>query len=372
MATPIQTAPQRAARRPVTSDPSHPDFPHGTARRYLDGRCRCNPCKDAATLARKQWEHRRLTGRLGPNDRVSAERARARLRALVDQGYEYADIARAAGISKSQVRRHLGVASDGTPHKMFARMAHAILTADMTTVPPRVPAERYWQRAYSLAAAGYPLAWIARQLGMETDRLHFPRRDLQIPLDGTFGKLERLYREISHVPAEVNQDFEFTPRQIQRAKFAARKHGFHPPGCYDDDGRLIPEAIRDEKLAAKFAERDRQAQRRLTALRMCLAGVPGPAVAEHLRVDAALVQRYCRQAGLAFAFDPYTDRSVPRPECAERATEIREILAAHTFLSDPFETVRVIGLMGEARYAFDTPTASADPASGESESDRAA
>jgi hypothetical protein len=223
----------------------------------------------------------------------------------------------------------------------------------MTTPDPDgedvyVPIERYHQRAYSLAAIGYPLAWIASQLGLQNLPMRSPQGRARVRMS-VFVRLDTLYRRIEATPAEEHPS-RIPARARGIAKATARRHGYHPPGCYDDDGNLIPEAVRNEKNEARLAEQDRVVRQRLAALHLSLKGIPpGDVVARTGIGRDVLHKRVFPEAQVAFG-----TKSAPaghvvvqvRPECTERAAWLLDQLDQFEvdILADPVDMAWRLGL----------------------------
>lgn len=352
-----------AGKRRYPTDPNHPDFPHGTVTGY-GLTCRCGPCGLTAARARKAWEYRRITGQLADTDRVDSAMAVAKLREYA-KTHSLKQIARATGVRDNYIGRV--VSGTYVPAKMTVATVRAIMTAvldDGSDV--LVPVWRYLQRVYSLAALGYPLMWISAQTGTKR-RLsaYASQRRSDRPNDhvhtATFNRLEELYQTVGDTPAEEWHE-TFTRRQIAVAKSTAAKYGYYPPACYDEDGHLIPEAVRFEDLEARKAERDQLAVQRLEVLWLSLKYRLGAAdIATRLRISSDLVNKVrLREAGLKFSSDTRVCgdgaqwQSSLREESVERGAQVLAILEAHyaDSASDAYTVCREIGggLLGAEKY----------------------
>jgi hypothetical protein len=352
-------------KRRYPADPTHPDFPHGTLHGYNFYGCRCDRCRTAVARAKKRSQYRRDMGRIGPTDLVDATAALAKIRTLAER-YSYVQIGRMTGLSG----RYVGqiVTGDHVPAKMTAAKVRSIMAAEDPDRDDRyVPLSLYAQRVYSLCAMGYPIAWIAEQLGVANISVLYDtgkhRTQGRVFLT-TFQPLDALYQRIGHIPAERHPAHAFKSHAISIAKTAARKRGYHPPLCYDDYGNLIPGSVRNETLEARMAARDRLARERLDVLRRTLrAEESANIIANRTGLHIKKVERIRKEAGLRFKSvtvrsaldDAAVAKLVVRPECRERAAEILSILDEYETdpLADPFELARRLGLMHADRYDFD-------------------
>lgn len=347
-------------KRRYPSDPKHPDFPHGTITGRDKG-CGCDDCREARARSERHRTYRRATGKLGPKDFVDGEPAIAKLREWSTR-YSHRQIGRFTGVSACRITTILK--HDRPGRRMHARTAHKILTAqEPGTADLWVPGARYRQRLYSLLAAEYPMTWIAAQLGYRGNSTFSSAARQNVVQAETFNRLDLLYRKIGDTPASRYPGHIFTVHQRRIAKTTAQRHGYFPPIHYDDDGALIPGSVRNEKIETRKAERDRMARERLEVLRLSLAGMNPAEIGSRTGTHIDLTAKIRSEARLRFSTTPgragsgQRNVSVIRPESEPRAAEVRAILEAHfdDHESDPFETVRALGLMQAKKYDFDRP-----------------
>jgi len=229
----------------TTNDPSSPRTrPHGTRTRYVHDRCRCMPCRIAATryetaryeryerlpfMARRVhggWWHvwekdkkRSLwksTDRSAVERRVKAENARWRIdhgeplwcrnlyqvrryvRTLQAQGLGFKRIAELAHMSKTRLEEiMLGVRwTRNRPQRVrilqrTAEKLFAVETTARAAPGARVPAARAWQLVAQLHAQGWTKQRIARALG-STAKVPALQLGKTRVLQSTLDRLEQL------------------------------------------------------------------------------------------------------------------------------------------------------------------------------------
>jgi hypothetical protein len=209
------------------------------------------------------------------------------------------------------------------------------------------PAEELRRKVYCMAALGYPIKWIAEQIDSNTTHLISSCSGEKATAD-SFWKVDALFQKLKYLSAESNPAVKFTQAEMNRAKKVASSHNYFPPAAYNEDtGELVLSSLRDEERATAVARSYELAERRLTVVRMSLAGRSAPAIEEQTGIVERVVQRYRSDAGLKFeAVDG--DFSVPRPECAERAAYLRDQI---TWYDSRFPDVDVIDFLHCIRVA---------------------
>lgn len=326
----------------VIKDPTHPDFPHGTARGYYRG-CTGEVCGGTCRRAHldRRREREEATKPVLPASRVDATPAREHLQLLLqDEDWgTVANIAAASGVDDGTLQNILR----GQPRVQHLT-AQSILAVDVAWLrraawmfPVRIPI----QRVRSLQAQGWPLRWQATRLGQPSAKVPsflFDRdRWVTRPV---FERVEALYEEIG-----------FRRGPSARAAKAAAQAGWYPSGCYDDDGRLIPGAARvDEKAEERKAAQDRAARARLTAVRESLNLVQVEVVAERTGLTVSSMRKYLfPEVGIAFTVAVRNGPDVTldlRADCRDRAAWLRAQLAQFDIdpEADPVETAWRIGV----------------------------
>lgn len=249
-------------------------FEHGTRARYVTG-CRCDACRNANRLAyhaRKEkaraaavdlgaggargpcpgvngtpcpWSTK-LRKDSGPvcsgcrdslvwNGLVSAEKARAHLVALGEQGVGRRAVAAAADVSETilmSIRQGTKWIRKDTEQKILAVDAGAV--ADHAIVP----AKETWRRIRELLRLGYTRGELAQRLGAERPALQLRKREV---LARTALRVEKLHREIM---GEIERE-KSTPAICPDCGYS------HAP---EERQRLIARMVRDGLTAPEIAE----------------------------------------------------------------------------------------------------------------------
>lgn len=341
-------------KRDYPTNPDHPGFPHGTRVGYNLG-CR-TACPSSPTCTGRHNRARKCTlwramGMLPPadTDMTPAEPIRAHVTALL----EIPDVTNAliTELSEVSARALYNVANGVCPTVRVgtARRLLSVSPADVRARLPRPNCPRFVQLIRSMQVQGFSMGWQAIQLG------HNP------------SWMDKVVRQhLKYLSAKDADALEALARRLESkrgpyvtAAGKARAAGWHPLLAYDDDGNLIPEAVRDESIDARIGERDRLARERLDVLRLSLVFHLGPREIEtRIGVTGALTQKIRAEAGLRFyledvSFTPGMERrSLLRPECVERGAEIRAALEDFFGdpLADPYEAAKRIGLLKAAKY----------------------
>lgn len=218
----------RVAARRAADGPSHPcthggRHQHGDRVRYTRDRCRCRPCRDAASAYERHRTRQRAYGRPAY---VSAARARMHLLHLSRQGMGWKRVALAAGLSPSVVNKLLyGEPRRGrAPSKRIrAATEQKILSVTLQLAGgTRVPAEPTWRLVRGLVAAGYPFTWIAGQIGQGTRCLQLSDRMITKAHADAVRALAERY---AHVPGPS-----------ARARAYAQARGWTVDLLWDDEG----------------------------------------------------------------------------------------------------------------------------------------
>lgn len=270
--------------RRVTYDPRDPSFPHGTPRGRRRG-CDCAPCDTA--LARRDKRNRvaRAAGlRPARVDPALTGRARLHLAGILAStpGATLADVSRASGASWGTVKAL--AENERAVSSLTAQRVLAVTPDSLAAARRLVDAARLIRTARSLEALGYPLPWQARRSTGGLARIVREGHVLVRPADE--HAIVALAARIGDRPADASDGL--SAEQIEAARTAAHAAGFYPPICYDEEtGELLLEALPDHR----WARSDAMATRRLTALRMILAGAPHLETAQAVDTARRNVQR---------------------------------------------------------------------------------
>ncbi len=168
------TRARTAAPTPVPATPG-PDGPagrraHGTYAKAVVEGCRCELC----VAARRNYNRRRVQAIARPDEvwlpYVSAEPARAHLRALAKAGVGLKTVAKASGVSTGGLSKIVyGDRRRGRPPSRRVRpeTLRRILAVKLTDArgSQRIPAGPTWALLDELLAVGYTRSYLARALG---------------------------------------------------------------------------------------------------------------------------------------------------------------------------------------------------------------
>lgn len=166
---------------------------HGDRLRYMGG-CRCSDCRRANTAYETARARARKAGEW--NGLVPADKARAHILKLSEQGIGRDQVADAAGMAATT----LNLITRGLRTRLRAMNEKALLavTPEAIADGARIDARPTWALLENLVATGYSKARLARELGYAT-------RALQISHDqckaSTALKVERLHKRLRRVPA---------------------------------------------------------------------------------------------------------------------------------------------------------------------------
>lgn len=194
----------------VVHTPSRACYQHG---------CQQPECKQAdyQYMSRLRLEHHR-----GQRRRCDATQTRNHVERLLATGWTRAQIARAADVA----HRTIGVIAAGAP-TISNRTALAILNVPVGPAPNDhrdVDATGTVRRLRALVAIGWPIAHLAKRLGMYDTALgNIARGQLEHVRATTAEAVAALYRELCCIPGPN-----------QRVRDGARKKGWHGPIAWDD------------------------------------------------------------------------------------------------------------------------------------------
>ena len=148
--------------------------PHGTATRYVQHKCRCQPCKDAFNAVSVASRKRRGYGMRSDWEDclVDATEAREHILTLAKQGFGALIIERAAGIGHTA----LWEIRSGRRQRIFPGTRDRILGVTLSDLRANketatVPAKDTLRLVDEMVAAGFAKVWIARQIGQTTGGL---------------------------------------------------------------------------------------------------------------------------------------------------------------------------------------------------------
>jgi len=201
---------------------------HGTRNNYLTHACRCTPCTNDATQKRDRARRLQAYGRPYPH-KVDAKPARNHTKKLIKNGMTISAIARAAGLSHPAIARLIGTGKQQPSKQILNTTADQILTIGPTTphTPGHVSALGTIRRIQALTAIGYPLQTQGRLARINPDKPRHILEQQQTDAE-TAQAITKLFTRIQLTPAPPS-------RQATQARNTARRNGWLPPLCWDED-----------------------------------------------------------------------------------------------------------------------------------------
>lgn len=209
---------------------------HGTPAMYSHGRCRCVPCREAASAAARHRYRMIAYGQWQPF--TDATPAREHVRSLQAQGLGWQRIAELAGVAPPTVSSMLYGRADRPPTaRIRTATAEALLAFrpaldDLPATAP-VDAAGTRRRMQALAAAGWSAQRLAGYLG--ADRAHagrIIRGDNPRVSAATARAVRGLYDELWDRPPPEGTRWEKVA--ASRTRNHARQQGWPPPAAWDD------------------------------------------------------------------------------------------------------------------------------------------
>lgn len=292
---------QTAITKPCTHKTHHP---HGTnARAALDG-CKCQPCRDAAYRATKQWRARVATR---GHVYVDATPARDHIRRLQDAGLGWKRIADLAGVANTSVYALL-YGRRGKPPSTKARRETItkILAVPMPSVDDlgaRVPVDATGtrRRLQALATQGWTLAQLAARAGLPDRQAVDRAMRASTTSAGTARTIRALYDQLwNQRPTPANRHEQAA---ITRTIRYAKKQGWAPPLAWDDDTIDDPDAAPD---TGEHARRGADLDEYLFLVR---AGETPYRAAQRLGVTLSAIEQQARRTGRTDVLTTLSTRS---------------------------------------------------------------
>lgn len=233
-----QARAQRRLDRLAASGPERPcqhdgKHPHGNRVRYVIDKCRCRPCRDAASAYQRDLDRRHLYGR---TIYVPADRARAHVRALQDQGMGWKRVARAAGIDTSVMWKLLyGDPSRGmAPSKRVRPTTEAKILATRLDLAVGLPVDATGtqRRLQALVTLGWSIGQISAHTGIDRQPLDKAIHGGAISVGTREGVRQAYDRLWNAAPPETNQRERIA---ASRSRRRAALNRWAPPMAWDDD-----------------------------------------------------------------------------------------------------------------------------------------
>ena len=214
------------------------DRDHGDRLRYLAG-CRCDSCRRANTAYESARQRARRAGDW--NGIVSAEKAKAHLKALSVQGVGRRSVSAASDVADSILTEIIA----GRKTSIRARTERAILAVTLQAAGDRalVPANSTWSKLNRMLRDGHTKAELARHLGKKGPALQLNKDFVTVR---TAYEVERLFKQLRSVDAKNSiariktlHDEGYTRTQIeQRLADLARSIGETPPSLEFKNARI--------------------------------------------------------------------------------------------------------------------------------------
>lgn len=204
---------------------------HGTLSRYVQGKCRCEPCRSTAVRYNKKLRSDRYQGR---ERLVDAESIRAHVAHLQQQGMSFRAISQAAGWAS---RNALATALSRT--RVRRDTAERILAVQPTSDirPTRyTDATGARRRLQALASIGWPSRQLAHALG---------QKDPSLVQRIQSGKATSIRQGTAQAIADLYNKLWNHQGPSQRTRSAAQARGWLPPLAWDDDNLDNPHAQPD-------------------------------------------------------------------------------------------------------------------------------
>jgi len=215
-----------------------PDHKHEKATTcYITHKCGCDPCRegmrDRARLRRKQIAYGRYDSGL-----VDVQPVREHIHMLQAYGIGWKRIAELSGVGYTAVETILYGQHDrdGEPRKRIRRdKAEKILAVQPTQENLRsgalVPAYGAQRRIQALGWNGWPMAWIAEELGIQRSNFQAVLKRTEIHVKTHEAVCEVFERLWNQAPVAVTAA-ERTA--VNRARNIARRNGWRPALSWDD------------------------------------------------------------------------------------------------------------------------------------------
>lgn len=204
-------------------------FDHGDARRYRRG-CRCRPCTRAASIASRNHQYLRDTGR---GALVPPNRAANHIRILRAAGAPDHEIKAAANVCNEVFYRI--IRGEGRIHRDTAQR---ILAVPVPALPgpgngQDIDGTGTYRRLQALIAAGWPGSYLGERLGKDKRYVAqlLAQRSARVRA-WVADRVRRLYMELQDQRPE---DHGVPQTSVLRARLRAQRKGWVGPEYWDPD-----------------------------------------------------------------------------------------------------------------------------------------
>lgn len=298
----------RAQRRLDSLAASGPEAPclhkqanhtHGTRACYVLDKCRCRPCRDATSKAKRDRTRDKLYGRW--NGYVDAQPAREHVQSLMNQGMGLKRIVAVSGISQGSIwklmygkRQPDGALKPSkriTPSVEQRLLATPLDLADGAVVRNVGTA----RRIQALVARGWSMSKIGLRLGITPTNMTPVANGTRDVTAATAKAVAELYDELwnTEPPHHEHRDKIAYSRAVTHAK----RLGWAPPLAWDDD--TIDDPAATPELGAKpHATGGRPHALHVEDIEFLLDDEPLATAArlgDRLRVTGDAIQQACRR-----------------------------------------------------------------------------
>jgi hypothetical protein len=238
-------------------------YTHGTSNSYVNGKCRCDVCRDAQTAKARIRTRKQAYGQF-VTQFVDAEPARRRVNEFRAMGVGVKQVAKMTGIAPSVLGALVfgrGPAQQASYEKPRPAVITKIkrvnsekilsLSFDVANLLPgtNVSAQGTHRRIQALAAIGYSLSWQAEQIGWKPANIHVLLKHDKVQIK-TVLLVNALFDAYSLIPRRAT-DWH-TKTSITRSINIARKNKWQPPLAWDSiDFDKTPVTVNKEQFIDK-------------------------------------------------------------------------------------------------------------------------
>lgn len=219
---------------------------HGDYLMYVIHKCRCAPCSEAKQEYQAAYKHLSRIGKF-TGGRMPVEPVQERIQELLDDGISMKYLASQVGIDKSHVERiyHGVLAFTPRPGGNESLKRKSVSPENYKKImgyrPPayldredfqRIPAAGTARRLQALMRLGWPVSYIAEELGVSSSRVAGIMRAEKVQA-GTARKVRDIYEaHWDQVPEPVAR---FDKQAVTKTIRTAERRGYQPPMFWDDD-----------------------------------------------------------------------------------------------------------------------------------------
>jgi len=204
---------------------------HGTVLAYTHDKCRCPQCREAHRTNMADRRRQQAYGRYDQHQRP-ATHARNHIKTLRQTGIVIGQIAKLSGVSTDTIGR-ISLGKNKTIQAITEKKILAI-KPDPANVRPvtLIDGTGTARRLQALVTLGWSQAGLGRMLGAETPQM-WKIIHGQPVTQAMANRITDLYNELWN--REPPQETYAEKHSYRTAKNAARRNGWLPPLCWDED-----------------------------------------------------------------------------------------------------------------------------------------